>query len=96
MCDLRPSSAASLKLLLGIPAWQVLVVSQHHIFHDNKHLRSAKTLSGASASVPKTVFPLVGEAVNRCQWGRMKGGVKGKENPWVGRDELQKLDAAPP
>lgn len=32
--------------------------------------------------------PSVGEAVNRCQWGRMKGGVKGKENPWIGRDEL--------
>ena len=41
--------------------------------------------------VPRLQFqrmfsPLVGEAVNRCQWGRTKGGVKGKQNLRVGRD----------
>lgn len=84
MCDLRPSSAASLKLLLGIPARQVLVVSQHHIFRDNKHLRSAKTLTGASASVPKTVFPLGWRGSEQMSVGENEGRSqrKGKSLGW--------------
>lgn len=49
------------------------VVSQHHTFCDNKHLRAARTCGGASASVPKNVFPLGWRGSEQMSVGENKG-----------------------
>lgn len=74
-CFISPSLASQ-------PGW-CCVHPAPHIPCDNKHLIAARTLSGASAAVPKNVFPL-------GWWGseQMSVGENEGKSQRVGRDEL--------